>query len=232
MKEDEKAYEMFILTKVINTYLDKNISFTEEGLNVLVAECDDMVWNIATSIYGQSGHKVELHIIRDVINSRIEALKKYIATQKVEAYQRLKIQQAEEAERLKIQQAEEAEQAAEEQKELDELSKKLEDSGRDKNMSYLFLEVRRIVSEQLTVDLDAVSLDQHISDDLGADELDTLELSFALENKFQIEIPDSILGSIKKNPPSYSYNSLGDSEPLACTVGELLDFIYKSLSEN
>ncbi|WP_082650731.1 acyl carrier protein [Mastigocoleus testarum] len=95
-------------------------------------------------------------------------------------------------------------------------------------MSDLFFKVQNIISEQLSVDLDVIKLNAHISNDLGADELDTFELAMALEEEFDIEIPDNILGSVKRYPPSFS-NSFGDSDPVACTVGELLDFIHNSI---
>ena len=50
--------------------------------------------------------------------------------------------------------------------------------------------VRKIVCEQLGVSDDEVNNDSSIVDDLGADSLDTVELVMALEEAFDIEIPD------------------------------------------
>ena len=50
--------------------------------------------------------------------------------------------------------------------------------------------VRSIVSEQLSVDSGEVKLDSNFQNDLGADSLDTVELVMALEEAFDIEIPD------------------------------------------
>lgn len=50
--------------------------------------------------------------------------------------------------------------------------------------------VKKIVAEQLGVNLDEVSLESSFVDDLGADSLDTVELVMALEEEFGIEIPD------------------------------------------
>lgn len=55
----------------------------------------------------------------------------------------------------------------------------------------IFLEVREVVVEQLSVPADSVSLDSKVVEDLGADSLDVLELVMALEEKFEIEIPDA-----------------------------------------
>ncbi|MBI4715945.1 MAG: acyl carrier protein [Nitrospirae bacterium] len=50
--------------------------------------------------------------------------------------------------------------------------------------------VRKIVAEQLGVDLEDVTPEASFVDDLGADSLDTVELVMALEEEFDIEIPD------------------------------------------
>jgi acyl carrier protein len=50
--------------------------------------------------------------------------------------------------------------------------------------------VTKIVSEQLEVDLEKVSSSSNFANDLGADSLDTVELVMALEEEFNIEIPD------------------------------------------
>jgi len=50
--------------------------------------------------------------------------------------------------------------------------------------------VKQIVAEQLGVDEDQVTEDASFMDDLGADSLDTVELVMALEEEFDIEIPD------------------------------------------
>ncbi|MEO0867146.1 MAG: acyl carrier protein [Cyanobacteria bacterium J06642_11] len=50
--------------------------------------------------------------------------------------------------------------------------------------------VQKIVSEQLGVDIAEVKPAASFADDLGADSLDTVELVMALEEEFDIEIPD------------------------------------------
>ena len=55
----------------------------------------------------------------------------------------------------------------------------------------MFERVRKIIVEQLGVDEDDVTLDSSFIDDLGADSLDIVELIMALEEEFDLEIPDS-----------------------------------------
>ena len=50
--------------------------------------------------------------------------------------------------------------------------------------------VKRIVAEQLQVKPEDVSPESSFIDDLGADSLDTVELVMALEDEFDLEIPD------------------------------------------
>lgn len=53
-----------------------------------------------------------------------------------------------------------------------------------------FERVKKVVLEQLTVEPDEVTPQATFIEDLGADSLDMVELSMALEEEFQIEIPD------------------------------------------
>ena len=57
--------------------------------------------------------------------------------------------------------------------------------------------IREIVAEQLGVDVDEVTPEASFIDDLGADSLDTVELVMALEEAFEIEIPDEDAEQIK-----------------------------------
>lgn len=54
----------------------------------------------------------------------------------------------------------------------------------------IFEKVRTIVAEQLSVEAPDVKSESNFQNDLGADSLDTVELVMALEEAFDIEIPD------------------------------------------
>lgn len=54
----------------------------------------------------------------------------------------------------------------------------------------LFDDVKEVVVEQLNVNPDEVKEESKFVEDLGADSLDVVELVMALEEKFDIEIPD------------------------------------------
>ena len=51
--------------------------------------------------------------------------------------------------------------------------------------------VKKIIVEQLGVADTAVTMEASFIDDLGADSLDIVELIMALEEEFEIEIPDA-----------------------------------------
>ncbi len=55
----------------------------------------------------------------------------------------------------------------------------------------MFEKIKKIVVEQLGVDEDEVTMEASFIDDLGADSLDIVELIMALEEEFEIEIPDA-----------------------------------------
>ena len=55
----------------------------------------------------------------------------------------------------------------------------------------VFERVKEIIVEQLQVADTSVTLEASFIDDLGADSLDLVELIMALEEEFDIEIPDA-----------------------------------------
>ncbi len=79
-------------------------------------------------------------------------------------------------------------------------------------MSEIADRVREIIAEQLMVDLEEVTDEASLVDDLGADSLDTVELLMEMEDEFGIEIPDQ------------------DVEKIA-TVGEAIAYIEAHVQE-
>ena len=70
--------------------------------------------------------------------------------------------------------------------------------------------VKGIIVEQLGVADTAVTMEASFIDDLGADSLDIVELVMALEEEFDIEIPDA------------------DAEKVV-TVGDVVDYIKENV---
>lgn len=59
-------------------------------------------------------------------------------------------------------------------------------------MEAIFERVKEVIGEQLGIeDLDTITMETTFIDDLGADSLDIVELIMALEEEFDLEIPEA-----------------------------------------
>ena len=65
--------------------------------------------------------------------------------------------------------------------------------------------VKSIIADQLGVAEDEIRLDSKFIDDLGADSLDIVELVMAMEEEFQMEIPDEEAENIRTVQDALSY---------------------------
>ena len=72
-------------------------------------------------------------------------------------------------------------------------------------MSATFDKVKKIVKEQLDVEEEKITPTANFIEDLGADSLDTVELVMALEEEFEVEIPDEDAENIKTVGDVVSY---------------------------
>ena len=68
---------------------------------------------------------------------------------------------------------------------------------KEKNMSAVNPKVKDIIVEQLGVDPEKVKAEASFIDDLGADSLDIVELVMAMEEEFDLEIPDEDAEKLK-----------------------------------
>ncbi len=75
----------------------------------------------------------------------------------------------------------------------------------------ILTKVKGVVSEKLNVGEDQVTADAKFVEDLGADSLDQVELIMALEDEFELKIPEE------------------EAEKLT-TIGSAVDFIESKLS--
>ncbi len=78
------------------------------------------------------------------------------------------------------------------------------------NTEDVFDKVKDIIVEQLGVAEASVTMEASFIDDLGADSLDIVELVMALEEEFDIEIPDA------------------DAEKVT-TVGDVVEYIKENV---
>ena len=61
----------------------------------------------------------------------------------------------------------------------------------------IFERIKEMLADQLDSDIDAMSMESDIANDLGADSLDVVELLMAIEDEFDVEIPDEEIENIK-----------------------------------
>ncbi len=58
-------------------------------------------------------------------------------------------------------------------------------------------QVKDILSEQLEIDRDDITPESNLSDDLGADSLDLVDMAMTVEDMFSIEVPVEMLETIQ-----------------------------------
>lgn len=75
----------------------------------------------------------------------------------------------------------------------------------------VFEKMRQILAEQLDADIDSITLETDIADDLGADSLDVVEMLMSIEDEFELEIPDEKIEGLK-------------------TVGQVVDYIQEHIA--
>lgn len=61
----------------------------------------------------------------------------------------------------------------------------------------VFEKVKAILSEQFDVEEDSITMESSITDDLGVDSLDVVDLLMSIEDEFEVEVPDSEVENIK-----------------------------------
>ncbi|HHW80061.1 MAG TPA: acyl carrier protein [Acholeplasmataceae bacterium] len=72
----------------------------------------------------------------------------------------------------------------------------------------VFERIKELIVEELNIPADQIALESKISEDLGADSIDAIELIMEVEEEFDIEIDDDAAMGIK-------------------TIGDLVDVINK-----
>ena len=56
--------------------------------------------------------------------------------------------------------------------------------------------IKEILADNLEVEMDEISDDSHIQEDLGADSLDVMDIMTAIEDEFDIQMEDDVIESL------------------------------------
>ena len=73
----------------------------------------------------------------------------------------------------------------------------------------IFEKLKKILSEQLEINDNLITLESNIVDDLGATSLDLVDLAMSVEDEFGIEVPDELIETVQ-------------------TVGDVVNFIEEN----
>lgn len=65
--------------------------------------------------------------------------------------------------------------------------------------------IKGIIAEKLGIETNVIKPESSVVEDLGADSLDVVELVMALEDEFDMEIPDEDAENIRKVQDIYQY---------------------------
>ncbi|MBP0979055.1 MAG: acyl carrier protein [Oscillospiraceae bacterium] len=74
----------------------------------------------------------------------------------------------------------------------------------------VFEKIKKILCDQLDVEEENITIESNISDDLGADSLDIVDLVMSIEEEFDLEFQDEQIDNFK-------------------TVGDIVNYIERSL---
>ena len=72
-------------------------------------------------------------------------------------------------------------------------------------MSNNFTRLQKIISQQLGIELDKITISSNFGKELGADSLDIVELVMAIENEFDLEIDDRVASEIQTVQDALNY---------------------------
>lgn len=61
----------------------------------------------------------------------------------------------------------------------------------------VFEKIKQMLADQLDANVEDMTMETRIGEDLGADSLDVVELLMAIEEEFDVEIPDEDIESLK-----------------------------------
>ena len=61
----------------------------------------------------------------------------------------------------------------------------------------IFDEVKEILAEQLDIDPEIIEMTSNLQTDLGADSLDSIDIVMSIEDRYGIEVPDSVIENMR-----------------------------------
>lgn len=227
MSVESQDYKLEVLEYAVNQCIDRLLpSSSEDALSVILYQCNEVVWRVATEIYTKSGHQIDFVFVRDILNLRIEPLQRKIAEEERIRREREAEEARSSVEEEKIRKEKEAEQErlrkqreTEKQKKLQKFRKahpsiNIDTYDEFEKLTDIVAKTKEIIAEQLEVEEEQIKLDTlfdclipesyndwrnrmkkehtwcYSSGYIDDRDLDRVELIMAIEEEFDIEIPD------------------------------------------
>lgn len=216
MSVENQRYQIEILEYAVNQSIDRLLPKNcKDALDVILCQSNEVVWRVAAEIYSKSGHQVDFVFVKDILNLRIEPLKRKIA----EEERQRAIREAEEAVIRAELEAKRFEQEIEEKRlikehendefqKLRELKEKYPDIDLNNYKEFdVFIKIKNMVVEQGTeyLELSQFKLNTIFNEFKYVDWskvkmglasqgewkcIDTVELILEIEEEFDIEISE------------------------------------------
>ena len=226
MTVENQNYQSNILEYAVNNCLDKLLpEGNEDALSVITNQSNELVWRIATEIHKESGHQIDFASIENILDRKSNLLENNIIEEQRAKANLKAIRLFKKAEKKRIRKEKEiADAKAREKLEAERLEqivkqKKLDKERKEKEYKRLlgfkqvnikindnyesfdvFIRISNIIADFLQIDRETIKFNTYIMKDLGADELENLEIVMAIEEEFDIEISDDDI-------PSYKYEN-------------------------
>lgn len=144
MNNSQQTYESNLLKIAINKYLDKKLISPQTNLTKFELNKDEIVWDVVSTIYTQSGYKVSMSFARDIVYQRINDMKEQLKKDEEKArLEMIKIQAEEEKARLEIMRLEK------ERKILNYHDRLLKELNFDQSKLDVFIKVHQLCEEYL-----------------------------------------------------------------------------------
>ncbi len=184
MEMKDQDYTLNVLKMAINTDLDSSIGNSMADLEALESNRDQLVWDIATRIYTQSGHRVELPMVRDLVETRIIEIKsQFVRQQHVRVRQHPPRKPPIEGSR---------------------------NSHRENDLAstrWIFLKICSVICGCTDVSANRISMGSHIYD--LAEKHEAAKILMNLEETFEIRIPEKTMA--KLHTIEHIVNFIGDA---------------------
>lgn len=186
-------YELKILSSVICRYLNEREPVKEADLNLIEANLDDIVWEFAVRFYNESGHKAEFIKVRSVVDSWINSKKENLIQKKIMNTSLQKPKIVPELPARKINLSDKVNHTENQQtKALQDKSKEIpKDFNENKERARIFEKFAGLISKELKVTQDLVTLDTDLSTLPEIEDHDLFQIFLLVEIEFNIEISDA-----------------------------------------